>query len=150
MAGEIVLGDEDDDTQEYFIEEILSKRVRRVSAFTQPPWPPFARAHVACRSLQSGVEYYVKWEGLADAENSWEKARDIECPELIQDFESEARKHPLWKEGSGICSKRKREDLEEKKARRMTRKQARIPVSQWCHQCLRHKPVVMCCDGAAT
>jgi hypothetical protein len=99
------------------------------------------------------VEYFVKWEGLADVENSWEKAQDIECSELLQDFESEARKNPLWKEGSGLCLKRKREELDEKsekKARRLSKKQTRIPVSQWCHQCLRHKPVIMCCDGVAT
>jgi hypothetical protein len=99
------------------------------------------------------VEYFVKWEGLADVENSWEKAQDIECSELVQDFESEARKNPLWKEGSGLCLKRKREELDEKsekKARRLSKKQTRIPVSQWCHQCLRHKPVIMCCDGVAT
>lgn len=125
-----VLGEEDEENQEYFIEEILSKRIRKGS-----------------------VEYFVKWEGLADAENSWEKAQDIECSELVQDFESESRKNPLWKEGSGLCLKRKRKELDEKsekKARWMSKKQTRIPVSQWCHQCLRHKPVVMCCDGVAT
>lgn len=125
-----VLGEEDEESQEYFIEEILSKRIRKGS-----------------------VEYFVKWEGLADVENSWEKAQDIECSELVQDFESEARKNPLWKEGSGLCLKRKREELDEKsekKARRLSKKQTRIPVSQWCHQCLRHKPVIMCCDGVAT
>jgi len=127
-----VLGKEDDENQEYFIEEVLSKRLQR-----------------------GVVEYFVKWEGLADAENSWEKVHDLECPELMQDFESEARRHPQWKEGAGQCSKRKRGNLAEdqkceNKTRRPSKRRLRIPVSQWCHHCLRIKPVIVCCDGIAT
>ncbi|KAI6224241.1 Chromobox protein-like protein 1 [Aphelenchoides fujianensis] len=46
------------------------------------------------RTLKTGqVEYRIKWKGYDHSDNSWEPAKNCDCPELIEAFEeSEAAK----------------------------------------------------------
>lgn len=44
------------------------------------------------RSVRGKVEYYVKWEGYTDDDNTWEPAKNILCRQLIRDFEES--QHP--------------------------------------------------------
>uniref|UniRef100_A0A915DU22 Chromo domain-containing protein n=1 Tax=Ditylenchus dipsaci TaxID=166011 RepID=A0A915DU22_9BILA len=39
------------------------------------------------RYSRRGIEYLVKWLGYSDAENSWNLGRDLNCKQLIADFE---------------------------------------------------------------
>lgn len=45
------------------------------------------------RSKNGCSEYYVKWLGYPEAENTWEPAENLSCLEIIKDFEDKLRKN---------------------------------------------------------
>jgi len=55
--------------EEFIVEKILKKRMNKKI-----------------------VEYFIKWEGFDDSENTWEPARNLNCPEMISDFENKLKK----------------------------------------------------------
>jgi len=61
--------DDDDGDGEYIVEKILEKRIKN-----------------------GKVEFFLKWKGYPDTENSWEPELNLDCPDLIAEYEIQREK----------------------------------------------------------
>ena len=81
--------------EEYEVEKIISKRIRK-----------------------GKVEYLVKWKGWENPEdNTWEPTANLECKELMDEYEANHPDEPKKEDSGG--SKRKAEDKPSKPAKKM-------------------------------
>jgi len=89
--------EEETEEEEYVVEQILNHRVTK----------------------KGKLEYYLKWKGFSNADNTWEPAENLNCKDLVDAYESLRGKEKKDKKPKSTKSI---DEIDDKKSKQVKRK----------------------------
>ena len=79
-------GEDEEDEEEYVVEKILKHKITK----------------------KNKVEFYLKWKGFNEEDNTWEPAENLNCPELIDIYLKDVSEKERKKYGASLVLPKKR------------------------------------------
>lgn len=82
----------DAEEEEYVVEKVVDKRVKSGKVCSSNCNEDSIRLLIVVVLFHFKIDYFLKWKGYDSSQNTWEPKENLDCAQLIKDFEIQRKK----------------------------------------------------------